>query len=889
MPQEPDAPTSETAPQPSETAPPAEALGDDEDARIAPASLAWFLGSVLLVILSCVIYTPIIRDGWTRYDNMQLIAHEPMVQDLSLEGIKRMFSSYHHDLYQPLLTLSLATDHALNRREPAGYTDAHWPTSDLTGWHLHSLAMHLVTVVLLFLLIGRLTGNVFASWIGAALVALHPLVVEPVSWLICRTFLLAGFWILLGCHLYLSYARRPRWWLYLLSFLCFGMSMLAKLFMGLFLLPLLFDLWCQRRRWGVLIVEKLPLLALIVLLVYFNYLRMFTAQRLEPLTELSWGEMLNRGMVGVCWTAANTFLPRDLSVFYGPTETAWSLFLSRAVFGGLMMALTLVVAIIALTRKRAELMLCAAGWVVLFVPMLAAIRVRETVTSDRYCYVPLWMCALTVAWLLSRWFNRPEASEPVKLSEAKIAPRSAGGYLVSILLLAVCGWLTTQSRAHAKVWADDVLLWEAAAGRTPHRTAYGQLANALITQARAARRQGDMDEVGAMLTRAERAIQAGLEISPGDGALLENYGVLCLTRAGDWKTLRDTRQQEGDTAATAEAAERQEQRNRQALALYQRSVEVRPISAGAWNGLGVSLLRLRRFDEAGEAFNRSLELNPNYATAMRNLGTMLRQVRRIKEAEAARSPDPQTTEALRGALNEEADLLERLGRNDEAAQLRARAAQALADTGDSDDPAVLNERAAASLKAAQALSTRLRNMLAPSRMRNTTPEQQQQIHAAAEQARQEVINHARAAENAYRKLIPLNESPSPAWQGLGQALVYQGRNDEADQAFGRAVELDPNNAEAMAGYARLLAGRGKMNQAVALLEQALQIKPDLEPALFDLFHIHYSQKRVAEATQAMEKLYQYYPNNSTYRRLLGQLYEAQGRASDAARLAPPGD
>ena len=83
-------------------------------------------------------------------------------------------------------------------------------------------------MILFFLLIGRMTGNVLAAWLGAALVALHPLMVEPVSWLICRTFLLAGFWIVLGCHFYLSYARRQRWWLYLLSMICFGLSMMAS-------------------------------------------------------------------------------------------------------------------------------------------------------------------------------------------------------------------------------------------------------------------------------------------------------------------------------------------------------------------------------------------------------------------------------------------------------------------------------------------------------------------------------------------------------------------------------------------------------------------------------------------------------------------------------------
>ena len=37
----------------------------------------------------------------------------------------------------------------------------------------------------------------------------------------------------------------------------------------------------------------------------------------------------------------------------------------------------------------------------------------------------------------------------------------------------------------------------------------------------------------------------------------------------------------------------------------------------------------------------------------------------------------------------------------------------------------------------------------------------------------------------------------------------------------------------------------------------------------------------------MEALNKYYPANDMYRQLLRQLYETQGRAADAARLAQP--
>lgn len=887
MVEQPDVPANASSPEGDDVSGQRRPVAEEEDARIAPASLAWFLGSVLLIVLSFIIYKPIIRDGWTRYDNMLLIAREPKIQDFSVDGIREMFTSYHHDLYQPLLTFSLAIDHALNRRDPNANREAHWPASDLTGWHLHSWAVHVTTMVLLFLLIGRMTGNVLAAWLGTALVALHPLVVEPVSWLICRTFLLAGFWIVLGCHFYLSYARRPRWWLYVLSLFCFGVSMLAKLFMGIFLLPLVFDLWCRRRNWVAIVLEKLPILVLVAVLVYFNAQRMFGAERLEPLPEVSVADLISGGLVGTSWTVANTFFPRDLSVFYGAGDSAWSASPMSTVFGLVMMAVVVLITVVVLVRKRIEVLLCVVGWFVLFVPLLAALRVRETITADRYAYVPLVMCALLIAWLLSRWFNPPGQGESVKLNEARIFPRSPGGWVASVLIVLICGWLLTQSRAHAKVWSDDVLLWEAAVARTPHRTAYGQLANALITKARVVRKDGDMDSVTDLLERAEAALQAGLELSPEDGQLLENYGALCITRADDWKSIENRCQAEGDTECAAEAADKQGERNEQALELYRRSVEVRPVAAGAWNGLGVALLRAGRFDEAREAFSESLRRDSGYATAIRNLAAVLRQIRRHAEAAAARNPGPETTDALRTALNEEAEMLDRLGRAEEAAEVRSRAAALLTEEAVSDDPATLDRRAAFHLKAAMDQFTRAERLTAPSRIRNATAEQQEQFRAAAAQAHEQQLTYARNAERDYRQLILLDESSSAAWEGLAQALFYQQRMEEADEAFSRAVELDAGNVDALAGWARMEGMTGNMDRAVDLLNRAVQAQPDHESALFDLFRIHYSQQRVSEATEAMEALNKYYPANGMYRQLLRQLYEAQGRTDDAARLAQP--
>lgn len=861
----------------------------DDDARMSPATLGWMLGSLALVALSVWIYLPTLRDGWTRYDNTQLILGEPKIRDLSVDGLKDIFTNYHHDLYQPLLTLSLATDYKLFGRDAATHAGAPFPPTDLTGWHIHSLALHCVTVILFFLLIGRMTGNVLASWLGAALVALHPLLVEPVSWLICRTFLLAGFWIVLGCHFYLSYARRPRWWLLLFSMFCFGLSMMAKLHVGIFLIPVLIDLWCGRRRWLSLLVENLPLAAMVGVMVWVNSVRMFGNARIEPLPEMAAAEILHRAMIGLAWTAANTFYPRDLSVFYGPVEEPWNLLLSRAWIGGIAVAAVLIATIVALVRGRVQLLVCALGWGALFAPMLAAIRVRETVTSDRYNYVALWMAGLGVAWILKHWFGSPD--EPTTLGEARLASKRPAAVVPVAVLLALGGWLAIQSRAYARVWSDDVSVWEAVVHRTPHRTAYGQLANALISKVRAPGKENDFGVVEALLTRAEQSLQAGIEwealhdqLVGNKGLLHENYGVLCLTWADRLQKQRDALQRTGDIDGAADAASKSQDRIRQAEQKYRQATEKRSGSPSAWNGLGVALMRQGNLENAREALTHALELAPGYGNARTNLLSVLRRLRYGAETAAARDPGPETGEVLQAALLAEADYLELSGRQSEAELLRARADAAMSSPADAGDPVTDLARVETSLLSAAALAERGQRLMLQLRSPSLSEEQSQHMQSVIAQASAEMNAQAQTAEAICRAILAEDETSSGAWSGLAQALMYQGRMDDAREAFSQAVAQNPNDAEALAGWGRLLAATGDSTAAADVLQRALNIEPNLEQALLDLSKIRVGLQEYDAATTLMEKLYQMWPDNPLYKNILKQLYQQLGRNEEAAAI-----
>lgn len=72
-----------------------------------------------------------------------------------------------------------------------------------------------------------------------------------------------------------------------------------------------------------------------------------------------------------------------------------------------------------------------------------------------------------------------------------------------------------------------------------------------------------------------------------------------------------------------------------ALASYNKAIELKPDYAEAWNNRGVALGHLKRYEEAFLSYQRSIELMPNNAEVWSNRGVMLRDLKRYEEALAS--------------------------------------------------------------------------------------------------------------------------------------------------------------------------------------------------------------------------------------------------------------
>ena len=191
---------------------------------------------LLLVVATLAFYNPIVRNGFTDFDDSVYILKNAQVQSgLSWDTVKWSFTTFHAGYWHPLTWLSHALDCQIFKLHPAGH-------------HYVNLLLHVANAVLLFLLLQQATGLTWPSLLVGALFALHPVNVESVAWVAERKNVLSTLFFLLALHAYDRYAwtgrRHLYWWVTVL----FAMGLMAKpQIVTLPFVLLLWDYWPLQR------------------------------------------------------------------------------------------------------------------------------------------------------------------------------------------------------------------------------------------------------------------------------------------------------------------------------------------------------------------------------------------------------------------------------------------------------------------------------------------------------------------------------------------------------------------------------------------------------------------------------------------------------------------
>ena len=220
----------------------------------------------------------------------------------------------------------------------------------------------------------------------------------------------------------------------------------------------------------------------------------------------------------------------------------------------------------------------------------------------------------------------------------------------------------------------------------------------------------------------------------------------------------------------------------EALAHYERAVQLKPDYVEAQTNLGVALVHLGETERAAAEFEKALAINPYYADAHINLGHLLVQKGAIEPA----------IEHYRQALLRKPYL----------ATLHANLGHVLANIGQQAE-------AIAELQEALRIDPNL-----PEAHLNLG------VQLAAQQQRDAAISHYEAALRAKPDFVE-------AHSNLGVLLNESKRTGEAIEHLREAIRLRPDYAEAHSNLGIALITAGDPAAGVKEFEEALQLKPDV--------------------------------------------------------------
>jgi tetratricopeptide (TPR) repeat protein len=284
---------------------------------------------------------------------------------------------------------------------------------------------------------------------------------------------------------------------------------------------------------------------------------------------------------------------------------------------------------------------------------------------------------------------------------------------------------------------------------------------------------------------------------------------------------------------------------RNAMTLYQATLEKNPTCWMAHNNLGIALADVDRLQDAIDHYRQALQLMPDYPEADNNLGNALIKSDRPQEAieyfERAIRQKPDYAEAH----NNLGFALVLSGRHHEAIEHYEQAIRIMPNYS----------------KAYNNLGNVMLNMgRLPEAMDYFRQAQQLQsdypeAHNGLGVALIRSGRHPEAIEY-FQQALRLKSDYPEAHCNLGVALVHTGRTGDAIEQYRQAIRLKPNYCEAINNLGNAYRRLGQYQQAIEQYRQALALKPDFANIYFNVAmtyaKMHQSSEAIAAAQKALD-------------------------------------
>ena len=269
---------------------------------------------------------------------------------------------------------------------------------------------------------------------------------------------------------------------------------------------------------------------------------------------------------------------------------------------------------------------------------------------------------------------------------------------------------------------------------------------------------------------------------------------------------------------------------KESVQVFDKSIQLKPDFAEAYNNRAAVLQKLERLDEAMQGYDKAIQLKPDYAGAYYNRGNALKNLRQLNEALEDYDKAIQLKPDYTKAYNNRGAVLQDLGRLNEAVQSYDRAIQLKPDYAEA-----YNNRGN-TLKNLGQLDEALKN---------------------------------------YDKAIQFKADYVEAYNNRGNTLKDLWQLEEAMQSYNKAIQLKPDYTKAYNNRGAGLQDLGQLDEAIKDYNKAIQLKPDFTEAYSNLLmtlnytphlnaieHIELARKFgeiVTEKAETYSPDYQYLP------------------------------
>jgi len=578
------------------------------------------LGSVLIVLLTLVVYLPAMRGGFI-WDDVALITDNPLVK--ADDGLYRFWFTTEPSDYYPL-TWSL------------WWLEWRLWGSSAVGYHLLNVLLHAINAVLVWVILKRL--RIPGAWLAGLVFAIHPVNVATVAWISEQKNTLSMLFYAVTILLYLRFEEEGSWSWYSLALVAFLLALLSKTAVVMLPVVLLGCVWWMRHRvrWKDFLYST-PFFTLSLVLglvtIWFQYNRVMGG---HPAREVGF---LSRLVVAgwVPWFYLyKALLPFNLNAVYPTWNVNTSLWISYLPGLVLVGCLTLF-----WWRRKTwgrPLIFALGYFVIMLFPVMGFFDqgfYQSSLVSDHWQYYSIvGAIALIVATGMALYRRTSERGQYVGVLASVIA----------LMMLGVATWI------RASVWGVPETLWRDTVTKNPDawaaqhnlgialaqagrvEDAIGHYKQALLIKPNFAEAHNDLANAlldSGKVSEAITEYTEALRIKPDYTAAHNNLGN-ALLRLGsvpeaiaEFTAALRIKPDNAEAHSNLGSALAGQGRIAEAIAEFAAALRIKPDNAEAHYNMGLALASQGRISEAIAEYRETLRLNPDLAPALYELAWIL--------------------------------------------------------------------------------------------------------------------------------------------------------------------------------------------------------------------------------------------------------------------------